>query len=266
MCVRYTQGLDCVGWGCAFYDVVVMFCVLPIPAAGTGGVLFLGFLTRGPLRTRCPLFPLVFQMRATTPDEFRDEIRHMGKWDEWKAIQKEMLGRGMEKSESWLESAKMFGYRGRDYNSDSQEVSKRKRRSRLKDERLAPREAFAGKTGSVRSDFNWVYENLSVEGVEPGDAPSPGSWGLLQFARDDPKEFYRSWMGMAAREADGDAVMESFRADAERTSAEIGRMLDGMRVVRSDSEGDGGKPRLATGVVIGSVNGSGDAEGSVDSV
>ena len=206
-------------------------------------------------------------MRATTPDEFREEIRLLGKWDEWKAMQRALVERGSSKHEAWGESAKMFGYRGRDATEDAEAKRKERRRGPVESASgLAPRDAFEGKRGNVRGDFNWVYENLSVMGVVPEDAPSPGAWGLLQFAREDKKEFYRSWMGMAAKEADGDAMLQSFEADASRTSKEIGRMLDGLRTVREDSEGSPGKPRLETRVVLGGGNGSSAAEGPVDSV
>jgi hypothetical protein len=44
-------------------------------------------------------------------------------------------------------------------------------------------------------DVNWVYHNVQRANVTIADAPSPGAWGLLQFARANPTEFYKTHVG-----------------------------------------------------------------------
>jgi hypothetical protein len=61
---------------------------------------------------------------------------------------------------------------------------------------------FEGRQSSVRSDFEWVYENQAVEDVQPENAPSSGAWGLLQFSRMEPRAFYTEWLRMVARQED----------------------------------------------------------------
>ena len=63
-------------------------------------------------------------------------------------------------------------------------------------------EMFQGRTASLQSDFGWVYENQAVEDVRPENAPSSGAWGLLQFARMEPRAFYTEWLRMVARQED----------------------------------------------------------------
>lgn len=110
----------------------------------------------------------------------------------------------------------------------------------------ASRETFLGKDSSTRGDFQWVYENLAVDDVEPKDAPSSGAWGLYQFARSHPKEFYTAWMGMVSRQTDTDEVSRGHREDAARTTADIAEMLDRFRsdAVPQNSQGLRGEPAI----------------------
>jgi len=46
-------------------------------------------------------------------------------------------------------------------------------------------------------DATWVYERLAVAGVKPGDAPSPGAWALLQWAKGNQDRFFEQIMPKA---------------------------------------------------------------------
>ena len=42
----------------------------------------------------------------------------------------------------------------------------------------------------VVADASWVYSHLYAKDVSKGSAPSPGAWGLLQWAKTHEKEFF----------------------------------------------------------------------------
>lgn len=63
---------------------------------------------------------------------------------------------------------------------------------------LFPRGEFGGdgKPVSPRQAVEWAFENLCVDDVKPGDAPSPGAWALLIGARQSGlslKQFFDTW-------------------------------------------------------------------------
>ena len=93
---------------------------------------------------------------------------------------------------------------------------------------------FEGRQSSVRSDFEWVYENQAVEDVQPENAPSSGAWGLLQFSRMEPRAFYTEWMRMASRREDESAEERRFVDDANRSTEEIAEMLRQLTTVATD--------------------------------
>lgn len=47
---------------------------------------------------------------------------------------------------------------------------------------------------SYIQDSTWVYERLAVSGVKPSDAPTPGAWSLLQWARKHQDRFFEQIM------------------------------------------------------------------------
>lgn len=57
-------------------------------------------------------------------------------------------------------------------------------------------EEFAAVAPSTPDSFVrdglWVYERIAVKGVKPSDAPSPGAWSLLQWARRNKSKFFDS--------------------------------------------------------------------------
>lgn len=44
--------------------------------------------------------------------------------------------------------------------------------------------------GNMLDDVQWVHNNLLVEDPDPADAPSPGAWAMLQYAKTDQSSFY----------------------------------------------------------------------------
>ena len=97
-------------------------------------------------------------------------------------------------------------------------------------------EAFGGSGGGIRGDFDWVYRHVSVETVGPRDAPSSGAWGLLKFARSDPRAFFTKWMDIASRQDDREQLMEGFREDSKKRTDEIAEMLRSFRGARDDRQ------------------------------
>ena len=156
--------------------------------------------------------------------EFTDRMKADGRFDEFKAFRKAAEGRGAGKKESWEQAATQFGW-----EPPSGGGGRSKRSSPIVPSEDAGVDVFEGKTSSLRSDYQWVYENVAVGGISASDAPSAGSWGLLQFARDDPRSFYAESMRMVSRSEDVDKQMDAFKDDARSTVADIRTMLDEFR-------------------------------------
>ena len=132
------------------------------------------------------------RMRRETQDGFRQRLRQEGRFQDFSARRKDLQAEGLSPSESWDRAAAEFGF-GEPHSvaeggfSSTQQVTS---------------EMFQGRTASLQSDFGWVYENQAVEDVRPENAPSSGAWGLLQFARMEPRAFYTEWLRMVARQED----------------------------------------------------------------
>ena len=132
------------------------------------------------------------RMRRETQDGFRQRLRQEGRFKDFSARRKDLQAEGLSPSESWDRAAAEFGFgephsvAGGGFSSTQQVTS----------------EMFQGRTASLQSDFGWVYENQAVEDVRPENAPSSGAWGLLQFARMEPRAFYTEWLRMVARQED----------------------------------------------------------------
>ena len=195
-----------------------------------------------------------------TQDQFRERIKDEGRWPEFSAYRRALEKHGRSKSESWLEAAKAFGFEG-NYHVENA----RGRKAPVTLVASAPADVFKGKDGSVRGDFGWVYDNLGVADITPEEAPSSGAWGLLEYARTEPREFYKSWMSMVSRQADTDERLEGFKEDATRSTNEIAEMLRTLEsaTVRSGPEGDEGEPSVSEGSALKGRDGSGVPEDSV---
>jgi len=165
--------------------------------------------------------PTIVSMTESTA-EFTERVKGEGRWDQFKAFRQAIEGSGADKKESWQQAAIQFGW-------EAPVGGGKKRSTRIVPSSDAGAEVFAGKTSNLRSDYQWVYENVAVGGLVASDSPSAGAWGLLQFARDDPRSFYTEWMRMVSRSEDVDKQMEAFKDDARSTVADIRAMLDEFR-------------------------------------
>jgi len=175
--------------------------------------------------------------------ELSDLLKASGRWDEFKAFRQAAESRGHSKKESYAMAAAQFGYDSGDptpSTSNSPPVTG----SPELPNRYAKKDDFGGDGSSLKQDYQWVYDNLAVEDVSPTDSPSSGAWGLLQFARTDPKSFYVEWMRMVSRQESSDEVMEGFAEDATRSTDEIAKMVRLLRDAAGlgSPEESGGEP------------------------
>ena len=179
-----------------------------------------------------------------TKDEFWAHLKSEGLMQEFKDRREAIESSGVTKKEAWNSAASEFGFGG------AAKGSKPVPPLKTKDDTRAKKEQFQGKSASLRAEFQWVYENVAVGDVNPEDAPSSGAWGLLEFARSDPRTFYSRWLEMASKSEDRDLVMEGFREDARRSTAEIAEMLESIQsaVVQQGSEGSEGELAVSSGV------------------
>jgi hypothetical protein len=197
-----------------------------------------------------------------TQEQFRVRMQASGKWPEFLAYRQALEKHDREPRDAWIEAARAFGFEGH-YSQSSRKKAKAEANPVVLVQD-APKELFAGKPpGSVRGDFQWVYSNLGVLDVTAEDCPSSGAWGLLEYARTEPREFYKSWMSMVSRSVDTDEKLEGFRSDATKSVAEIAEMLrslEGAASLRDGPEGDA----VESGVPEGCAGESGLLEGGAE--
>ncbi len=55
---------------------------------------------------------------------------------------------------------------------------------------LVDASAFAGRRCPRPKEIGWVADSLAVKDVGPEQAPSPGAWAMLQWARAEPRRFF----------------------------------------------------------------------------
>jgi hypothetical protein len=175
-----------------------------------------------------------------TTEAFTAHLKETGKFDEFKARRQALEMHGADKKESWTQAADDFGYKVFAGKPASARATSSSPAAAIES---AAAEVFEGKSSSLRADFQWVYENVAVDDVEPSDAPSAGAWGLLQFARSDTRTFYAEWMKMAAKADDMEAIHRERVEDAARSTAEITSMLRDLRaaVLEGDPEDGAGE-------------------------
>lgn len=172
-----------------------------------------------------------------TKDEFWEHLKSNGLMDEFKSRRAEIEAEGISKKRAWTAAANEFGYGGSSGDNSSEKVNADI--PKKKEKPTVSKKQFQGKSASLRAEFQWVYENVAVDDTNPEDAPSSGAWGLLEFARSDPRTFYSRWLEMASKSEDRDLLMEGFREDARRATSEIAEMLESIQsaVVQQGSEG-----------------------------
>ena len=184
-------------------------------------------------------------MPEISSSELADLLKKEGRWDEFKAFRQAAEDRGSSRKQSYTLAAKQFGY---DLGASSPSTSNPPPAEGVPElpSRYAKKEEFSGEGSSLKQDYQWVYDNLAVEDVSPPVAPSSGAWGLLQFARTDPKSFYVEWMRMVSRQDSSDEVMEGFAQDATRSTDEIASMVRLLREAAGlgSPEDAGGEPAV----------------------
>ena len=169
-----------------------------------------------------------------------------GRFDDFKRRREELVAGGMSKGVAYAQAVSEFGA------SEAPGLPAPPTRENRRVELPRPPESdvFEGKQSTLREDYQWVYENIAVGNVEPEESPSAGAWGLLQFAKNDPKAFYVEWMRMVGKQVDENAELRGFVQDAARSTSEIAEMLRSLQVapVHAGGQDDGGEPEAAADV------------------
>ena len=77
------------------------------------------------------------------------------------------------------------------------------------------------------ADAKWVYQHLLVRGVKFEDAPSPGAWAMLQWAKRNQNRFFENVMpkAVAAKEKATEAVPGELPDEYRQDTSEIKKML-----------------------------------------
>ena len=180
----------------------------------------------------------------STTASFAATLKKDGRFNEFKRRRAELESSGLSKSESYVIATSEFGS-GSPAASPAAPPSGSEAPGTGHSE-VSP-DVFEGKTSTLREDYQWVYESIALPTAGAEDAPSCGAWGLLQFARSDPKSFYVEWMRMVGRQQDEDKVLKEYARDASRSAVEISKMLDAITSVFPSAEGDVGEPEVSSG-------------------
>jgi hypothetical protein len=113
--------------------------------------------------------------------ELTDRLRREGRWDAFKKRREELKAGGTAASEVWGAAAEEFP--SLDAKPDPGTAPK------------ADLQALKGKPPvSIVQAAAWAFEQLDCDSITPADAPSPGAWSLLEWARSSiatRTEFYR---------------------------------------------------------------------------
>ena len=129
-----------------------------------------------------------------------------------------------------------------------------------KDDGMRPRSAFRPGNAPPRTVVEWVASNLSVQPIEPGEAPDSTAWGLLRWARSSAASasaFYQMWAKLLPSRAqvdeqdtsdeDGGELIDTleFVYNAKRTAAlRVGaeELAGEPPLSRGDTPRDDGEP------------------------
>ena len=153
--------------------------------------------------------------------EVTDRLRREGRWDAFKKRREEVKAGGMAASDAWDVAAAEFA------PSDGKPPGE-----------AAPKvdlQALKGKPPvSIVQAAAWAFEQLDCDWTTPADAPSPGAWGMLEWARSSMAartEFYRTFAAKIvllpqeeARRADEERQRKRSTANATTRDA-IDRLL-----------------------------------------
>tara|TARA_R100000306_G_scaffold60830_2_gene61968 strand:+ start:388 stop:981 length:594 start_codon:yes stop_codon:yes gene_type:complete len=183
-----------------------------------------------------------------TSEDFAQRLKDDGRWDEFKEYRTSLEKQGYSKKESYKYAASVYGPDSGGGSPPASSSPSGAAPPELPD-KYAKGGVFEGKTSSLKQDYQWVYDNIAIEDLDPESAPSSGAWGLLQFARSDSKSFYVEWMRMVSRQESSDEVMEGFAQDATRSTNEIASMVRLLREAAGlgSPEDTGGEPPVPSG-------------------
>lgn len=174
-------------------------------------------------------------------EQLAETLKKDGRFKEFKRRRAELEAEGRSKTEAYITATAEFGL-------GPPAVSPAVPPSGPETPGAEPSpDVFKGKSSTLREDYQWVYDNIAAAACNAEDSPSCGAWGLLQFARSDPKSFYVEWMRMVGRQQDEDKVLKEYARDASRSAVEIAKMLDAITAVFPSTEGDGGEPSVPEG-------------------
>lgn len=93
--------------------------------------------------------------------------------------------------------------------------------------------AEAGFDFDFDRDWEWAFNNQALN-VQPRDAPSPGAWKILEYARNQPVKFTEKTLGWAEKRRKEINASDQAQEEDQRTQF---KMIDRMqRSVRSSAE------------------------------
>jgi len=115
--------------------------------------------------------------------ELTDRLRRKGRFDEFKKRREELRAKGIPAKHAWNEAAVEFGPMTPEIKAKKPTIDLQP----LKGKPSIPIDKAAA----------WVFEYIDADWMTPADAPSPGAWSLLHWARSSHagrSEFYKTFV------------------------------------------------------------------------
>jgi len=203
-----------------------------------------------------------------SPQRFIAWLKEKGEYAGWSKLFEQLKTEGYAADKAWNQAALVFNWAEWKKSQPKKMTPERAKESQVPDDpsmfETASSSNWEDKESTLRGDFSWVYDNLAVEDASPEDCPSSGAWGLLQFARNDPKAFYVEWMRMVSRQEDRNETLERNITDARRTVAEIEAQLQNITdaYLLESSQDDQGEPEVPQDGILGGSERHGVAAGT----
>jgi hypothetical protein len=98
---------------------------------------------------------------------------------------------------------------------------------------VGPAHAVPAPVG-LKEAVGWVFEHLEVAEVAMPDAPSPGCWTMLLWAREDRKAFFGLWQKAFAKDAE-------IKKQVSDDGRELFDLLERLSKLAKDSEHEVGR-------------------------
>jgi hypothetical protein len=123
-------------------------------------------------------------MARESKAELMDRLRREGRWEAFKVRREQLKSEGIPAKQAWFQAATEF--------PPAEQPGQSSVRVPLDQlQKLQGKKAIP----TLEAAF-WVFENLDLPWIEPIDAPSPGAWSLLQWAKQSQfnrSDFYRTF-------------------------------------------------------------------------